>query len=330
MTSETIKLTLQDISVERLMKMAKLIANADSPLTKEEIFTGFGGIDSSKKMLERAFKTCIDLKIILKTENESFKIRPDMVSEIKNCHVSDLPILFRKFLQDFPPFLLYVNLLSQGLTQLESAGFVKALMKLGNSEKQIVAILNKWGSTSGALEKDQANVYKIPKSDKILPRQYLDKLVDSLNNEIGVKNFLIDILDRRTFTYLSEQELNLNNATKALLEHEKNPRDSMFSGLSFFEFFLRKIAKEIGVDVTKLNGVGSIIAKFEKEGIIPQALANVGHGVGGARVISDHGIEKKTSEVWNHTPIGSLSSVLFMVIAIKSYYLSIKQKEFSF
>ncbi len=67
----------------------------------------------------------------------------------------------------------------------------------------------------------------------------------------------------------------------------------MITGLSFFEFFLRKIAKDISVDVTKLNRIRSIIAKFEKDGIISQALANTGHGVEGARVISDHGIEKK-------------------------------------
>lgn len=309
------------------MKMAKLAANADKLLTKEEIFLGLSS--DSSYMLERSLKTCLDLKIMVKID-QGYKIRPDMISEIRNCHVSGLAILFRTFLQDFPPFLLYVNLLSQGLTELESAGFLKTLMRLDNSEKQIVAILNKWGNTSGALEKDKTGSYKIPASGKILPRQYLDKLVESLNNEIGVKNFLIDILDRRTFAYLSEQGLDLNNITNALLEHEQNPRNSMIGGLSFFEFFLRKIAKDLPVDVTTLNGIGTIVAKLDKEGKIPQALANVGHGVGGARVISDHGIEKKSSEVWTHTPIASLSSVLFMVITIKSYYLYLKHNEYSF
>lgn len=322
------RLVLQDVSVDKVMKMAKLVANTDKPLTKEEIFLGLSS-DSSSYMLERSLRTCLDLKILVKSD-QAFKIRPDMISEIRNCHVSGLSILFRKFLQDFAPFLLYVNLLSQGLSQLESAGFLRTLMKLDNSEKQIVAILNKWGNTSGALEKDESGSYKIPISDNILPRQYLDKLVESLNNEIGVKNFLIDILDRRTFTYLSEQSLDLNNITKALLEHEKSPRNSMFIGLSFFEFFLRKIAKELSIDVTTLNGIGGIVSKLEKDGKIPQSLSNVGHGVGGARIISDHGIEKKTSEVWNHTPIASLSSVLFMVIAIKSYYLFLKHNEHSF
>ncbi len=220
MSSKNSILTIQEISVKKVMKMAKLIANSDGPLNKEEIFTGLS-LNYERKIFERAFKTCLDLKIIVETDDELFKIRSDMVSEIRNCHISDLSILFRTFLQDFAPFLLYVNLLSQGLMQLESAGFVKTLMKLGNSEKQIVAILNRWGSTSGALEKDKSDSFKIPQSDNILPRQYLDKLVRSLNNEIGVKNVLIDILDGKTFTYLSEQELNLNNITKALLEHEK-------------------------------------------------------------------------------------------------------------
>lgn len=324
--SENTSLVFQDISVEKVMKMAKLIANADNPLTKEEIFLG---LSDSTNLLERSLKTCLDLKIVIKSEH-AFKIRPDMVSEIRSCHVSGLPVLFRKFLQDFPPFLLYVNLLNQGLTELESAGFLKTLVKLTNSEKQIVIILKKWGSTSGALVKDKEGNYKTPTSEKILPRQYLDKLVESLNNEIGVKNFLIDILDRRTFVYLSEQGLDLNNITKSLLEHEQDPRGSMFNGLSFFEFFLRKISKELSIDVTTINGISGIISKLEKNGKIPQSLANTGHGIGGARVISDHGIEKKTSEVWKHTPIASLSSVLFMVIIIKSYYLYIKHNEHSF
>lgn len=324
--SANTSLVFQDISVEKVMKMAKLIANADNPLTKEEIFLG---LSDSTNLLERSLKTCLDLKIVVKSEH-AFKIRPDMVSEIRSCHVSGLPVLFRKFLQDFPPFLLYVNLLNQGLTELESAGFLKTLVKLTNSEKQIVIILKKWGSTSGALVKDKEGNYKTPTSEKILPRQYLDKLVESLNNEIGVKNFLIDILDRRTFVYLSEQGLDLNNITKSLLEHEQDPRGSMFNGLSFFEFFLRKISKELSIDVTAINGISGIISKLEKNGKIPQSLANTGHGIGGARVISDHGIEKKTSEVWKHTPIASLSSVLFMVIIIKSYYLYIKHNEHSF
>lgn len=319
-------LALQDISVEKVMKMAKLISNADKPLTKDEIFLG---LSDSTKLLERTLKTGLDLKMVVKS-NDAFKIRPDMVSEIRSCHVSGLPVLFRKFLQDFPPFLLYVNLLNQGLTELESAGFLKTLMKLTNSEKQIVMILKKWGSISGALIKDKEGNYRTPTSEEILPRQYLDKLVESLNNDIGVKNFLIDILDRRTFVYLSEQGLDLNNITKSLLEHEQSPRDSMFNGLSFFEFFLRKITKELSVDVTAENGIGGIIAKLQKEQKIPQSLANAGHGIGGARVISDHGIEKKTSEIWKHTPIASLSSVLFMVIIIKSYYLYIKHNEHSF
>lgn len=308
------------------MKMAKLIANADKPLTKDEIFLG---LSESSNILERSLKTCVDLKILVQSD-QTYKIRPDMVSEIRSCHVSGLPVLFRRFLQDFPPFLLYVNLLNQGLTELESAGFLKTLVKLSNSEKQIVSIFNRWGNTSGALVKDKEGNYKTPITEKILPRQYLDKLIESLNNEIGVKNFLIDILDRRTFTYLSELGLDLNNMTKSLLEHEQNPRDSMFNGLSFFEFFLRKITKELSIDVTTLNGISGIVSKLEKEGKIPHSLANVGHGIGGARVISDHGIEKKTSEVWKHTPIASLSSVLFMVITIKSYYLYIKENEHSF
>lgn len=320
-------LVFQDISVDKVMKMAKLIANADKPLNKDEIFLGLAS--DSTRILERTLKTCLDLKITIKSE-QTYKVRPDMVSEIRSCHVSGLRVLFRKILQDFPPFLLYVNLLNQGLTELESAGFLKTLVKLNNSEKQIVVILNKWGSTSGALVKDKTGTYKIPASDKILPRQYLDKLVESLNNEIGVKNFLIDILDRRTFMYLSEQGLDLNNITKALLEHEQSPRDSMFNGLSFFEFFLRKISKELSIDVTTLNGIGSIVSKLEKDAKLPQSLANVGYGISGARVISDHGIEKKTSEIWKHTPIASLSSVLFMVIIIKSYYLYLKHNEHSF
>lgn len=321
-----VSFALQEISVEKVMKMAKLIANADKALTKDEIFLGF---TDSNKILERALKTCLDLKIVVQSE-QTYKIRPDMISEIRSCHVSGLPKLFRKFLQDFPSFLLYVNLLNQGLTELESAGFLKTLMKLTNSERQIVVILNRWGSTSGALVKDKGGNYKTPKSEKILPKQYLDKLIESLNDEIGVKNFLIDILDRRTFVYLSEQGLDLNNITKSLLEHEQQPRDSMFNGLSFFEFFLRKITKELSIDVTTINGISGIVSKLEKEGKIPQSLANTGHGIGGVRVISDHGIEKKTSEVWKHTPIASLSSVLFMVTIIKSYYLYIKENEHSF
>ncbi|WOV93671.1 MAG: hypothetical protein R1F52_03315 [Candidatus Nitrosoabyssus spongiisocia] len=321
-------MTLQDISVDKVMKMAKLIANTDRDLSKEDIFMGFGS-KQTKKMLERSLKTCLDLKIIVKSNN-CFKIRPDMVDEIRNCHVSDLLVLFRKFLQDFPPFLLYVNLLTQGLTKSESVGFIKTLMKIDNSEKQIMLILNKWGNSSGALKKDKTGDYITLKPTNILPRQYLDKLVESLNNEIGVKNFLIDILDGRTFTFLSEQGLDLNNITKALLEHEKNPRDSMFEGLSFFEFFLRKITKDLSIDVTKLDGIGGIVKKLENDKFISHSLANIGHGVGGARIISNHGVDKETSEIWKQTPIGSLSSVLFTIITIKSYYLYIKHKELSF
>lgn len=322
------QIILQEVSIDQIMKMAKLLSNANNSLTKTEIFKGFS-YQTTYVILERALKANIELKIIIQTE-ETYKINPDAISEIKTCDVPNLAIIFRKYLQNYPPFLLYVSLLNQGFDQIESAAFLKSLMNVNNSEKQISIILNRWGKGSGALKKSNDGVFIVPNSVKPLSKEYLDKLVQSLNNDMGVKNFLIDILDNRTFAYLSKKGLDLNSITKGLLEHEESPKNAMISGISFIEPFLRKISKDLGIDVTNTNGIGGIVKKLEDSNKIPHCLANCGYGIGGVRNICDHGIDKTSSEVWSITPIGSLSSILFSVILIKSYYLYLQENECSF
>ena len=318
---------LQDVSIDQIMKISKLIANTTDFIKEEEIIKGIT-LSHNNKIIKRALKACTDLKIIENTK-EGYKVNSEYIVDLKICKVSELHIFFRKALQNFPPFLLYVNLLNQGLSKVESAEYTKILLKIDNSSQQISTILLRWGIGCNVLKK-KGKKYILPESKTSLPKQQLDNLLKSLDNEMSTKNYLIDILNTKTFAFLTEHELNLNDITTSLLEHEKNPKNSTSCGTNYFEHFLRKICKDINFDVTNCNGIGSIVKKLEEAKIINHSLAELGFGVNGCRIISNHGIDKKTTIKWTNTPMAALTSILFTILTLKSYYLSIKFKEYNF
>lgn len=319
---------LQDVSIDNVMKIAKLVANATDSIKEEKIFRGLEADEKEQKILRRALRTCVDLNIIQKRGTE-YNISTEYISDIKNCKIDELYIFFRKALQNFSPFLLYINLLYQGMDATSAAKYVKTLFQLKNSSKQIQTILLRWGTGCKILKKIGKN-YNIPSLENPPPKQQLDKLLNSLDNEMTTKNYLIDILDAKTFAFLSNHNLDLNDITNSLLDHERNSKTAMSNGTSFFEHFLRKVCHELEIDVSKLNGIGGIIKKLLEEGKINHALMGLGQGVNGCRIISSHGIDKQTAIKWSITPITSLMSVLFTVLTIKSYYLSIKHNEYNF
>jgi hypothetical protein len=235
-------------------------------------------------------------------------------------------IIFRRHLQKYDPFVLFLTLIGRGNDIQAAIRKIKVIYKIPSSEKDIRAAFLNWGQFSGIFSYDKEKNTTVLKVDVGgLSLKYLKSLIESLDHEIKTKIYIADKLSENVFGYLKHDEMEF--FIKALRNHEKDPRNAIEDAGRAFEDFLRRIATENDIDVSNLNGISEIAQMIgrKKTGLIHSKHLNICLGLGAIRAIAAHSKDKKTLEKWEVNSDLALEAILMMLSTIRSIYLYVKE-----
>lgn len=279
--------------------------------------------DLSEKYTTFSINMAIQLKLI-HVNDSMYRANESYRTDLSSASVTDLPIIFRRALQSYPPFILFVSLISKGYSPEISSQILRGALDVSTSDTVISKAFRNWGLKSSLIiKKDNQLTTSI--GEKGLSHEYIKSLIKALDNDMTAKVFIIDILGNEIFGYLSKIEVDITQIASSLLDYEKDPKQSLKKATDVLETFIHKYGSDNNIDVKGLTGINALVNNLFDKNLILKNHKNIGNGIGGLRNITGHGVDKDTQEEWEVTKQSALSGILLVPIFIKSLYLFLKQ-----
>jgi len=320
---------IPEVTGELITDVAKTLANSRKPLALKELSRSFEG-QFSAEYVRRAAIVCGQVKLAV-FQSGTYVCNEADRDDLKKATRSELYVSFRKRLQDYAPFLLYIDLLSKEFSSLESAMRIRGILNIDASPEKLERILRGWGKYARIIEESKEGKIAICVETEKLLADYVRKLIESLEAEIRAKIFTIDMLGPEVFAYLDSQGIGLTDIAQALRNYEVDPKPSASRSCEVFEAFIYSLAQTKGVSVPKprptlMDWCDGLRAQKE----ISANLLLVCHGLVGIRNMTHHNPDSETGKVWNISKQAALTSTLLVPIVIRSVYLYSTQRNQEF
>lgn len=300
------------------------------PLTKEKLIECFE-TKYNEVYTTRAIKAALQLRL-LEESNGFYICSQRWRDEIRKASKEELKLSFRQALQDYPPFLVYADLISKGYSSEEAALATKGLFSMPSSGAIAEKAMRLWGIYSGIVESGSTGKSLILTIDtERLSAKYVEDLLSSLTSDFRSKIFLVDRLTSELYKYLVEKQIDLQILVDALRQYESKPDEAIFNASKVFEYFLYKLGEEKKINVSGCKGLIELIeALRQKPPVILGNQRNVAIGIGGIRNICDHGVDRETGKCWKINGDGALAAILLIPIVMRSIYIYDRNKNQEF
>lgn len=315
---------IQDVPIEIALHVARIVNISPAPLEKNAIITGMEQI-AKKSYTERGINLALQFGMIESSTGNNFQYSPKFKEDFLKVHKDDFSIIARKALQDFPPFLLFIENLRIGYSVKESASMISGIfnMKKGVVEK----FFAKSGLFCGMLENKNEEI-KLSKP-YVGQIDYIKNLKSSLDSDLEAKNFITMLLSKEIVAYFSGKGIDFNRPAKALIEIKSDPKASLSKIFEFAELCLYSFGDDLGANVKSANGISELIDVIRGQNGILTKPTNLGKGLGALRNMTNHGPDKETGKTWNFTEETALGASLIVFRFLRSMYLQhyTKQQE---
>ena len=318
------KYRLYKIDAQTIIKCVELYGKFKDINSKGDYIKISEGLGISPRKAREALNAAEELKLLSVSSN----FVPASPEEQK--------MLFRKALQSFEPFIDFVFFLEKGNTPDEAARKIKSLYNVERKPEDILWVFKKWGNFAEIFLNDAFELVdelKNPKPSRI------GELLSQMDNELKAKLWLTKVLgDARK--YITNEVY--DSLIEAILHIQKNPRHSVQSAGEVLEDYLRKIAHDRGIDVSKKNGISQIAQELRKNGVIASKHVpilkglqvfldrDIFDGLAAFRNMAHHGRDKKEMKKWELSEELALSYVIQVVLCIKSLYYYVIEERLTF
>ncbi len=258
----------------------------------------------------------------------------DKISDkIANSNLESQKQLFRKALQSYKPFLEFIFFLEKGDDPNKAIKKVLSIFEIRRKSEDVIRTFRNWGSFAGIFK---GKNFELSEYIKSLKPSIIEDLFDSLNNEIKAKIWIKKILGAAE-NYLSNEEY--ESLLRSILNIVKDPREAVQSAGEALEDFLRKLAHDKEIDVSRKNGIYQIAEELRKNNVLASKHVpilkglqvfldrDVFEGLAAFRNIAHHGKDKEEMKKWELSEELALSYVIQVLLCIKSlYYYAIESQ----
>ena len=318
---------IPDVSAEGIWDTAKVAAKSPNPLIKQDILRSFEN-KYGDAYVQNCLIACAQLKLV-KHVGDTYVSSEAFRDVMTRAHRSELKVVLRSALQDYPPFLLFADFISKGYSIDEASNMTRGILRIGSSKNIVQKSLRLWGIAADLIKRTEKGELAIPEAARGLPAQYVKELVRALQDELKASIFLIETLSPQAYAYLTEKGISISELAKGLVNYEKDPITSAEKAGKIIEVFLYKFGEELGVDVKKCNGIMELsdAIKAKDSLAISKNQNHLCHGIGALRNMTAHHPDKETGKPWVITPHGALVTILSSPSLVKSVFLYAKEKK---
>ena len=229
-------------------------------------------------------------------------------------------LLFRKFLINFDPFVIFASLLLKGNNVEDSARRVKVIFSVPESLTIVLKTLRSWGLFSGVISQGPTGEQVTGiKSEEELNEQYLQEFIRALKDEWHAKLFIAGKVRDGAYVFLNE--VDKTNLVNSLKKYRDYPDDSMKDIGNVLENFLRKIGSEKQLTgLVDQKGIGQLANFLRTKNVILEEHKKMCNYVNIFRIAADHGSHPEILRPWKIEKDSALEAFLSNLTTIRSIY----------
>lgn len=311
---------IPEVPIGIVLHVSRMVNVSHDNLSKSSIIEGLSGT-ANKQYIERAIKLSVELGMIEAMQDGLFKGTEKFSEDFRKTGIDDFPLLCRKALQGYPPFLNYIQNIRSGYTSEQSAIMVAGIFGIGKAAAK--KFFKNSGIFCNIIKEEENKITVIESEAKNI--DYVNNLKNSLSNDFEAKNFITSIMSPPIVSYFSSKGVDFNRPAEALVEIKKDPKSSLYKIFEFAETCLYQLGDDLGANVQSANGLGELINEIRSQKGILKNPTQLGVGLGSLRNMTNHGPDKETGKTWKITEEASLGASLLILRFLRSVYLQSKQ-----
>lgn len=227
------------------------------------------------------------------------------------------PVIFRKFLQRFDPFILFIVLVGRGNSIEDAARKVKVIYDLDAGIKIITSTLIGWGEYAQVIKREKGTVILQIETEK-LSAEYIRELLEAMEHDVKARMYIAGKLGDDVFGYMHQDELDF--LVKAIREHQGDPRGSIDDAGRAFEDFLRRIATDKTVTVTQCKGIQELADALRGDRKIDTKHLEICKAINSLRIAAAHSKDRNSGEKWILKEDAAIECILITLTTIRSIY----------
>lgn len=253
-------------------------------------------------------------------------------------------LMFREYLQQYPPYVLFHSFLEMGNDSNIAAIRVGVYYGWKIEKNQRRNAFEEWGLYADMLvlhEEKISVVSSISNNQVIHKNELMKKFITVLDSEMASRSFILSFLGLECYTFL-EEDIKTDLMNAMILVHEK-PDDAVKLIGTALEDYIKLIAKSRGIALLNngrpIKTIGSMIDKLRQEGILANhhvntlkglevyTSADLFQGLNSYRKMPVHGKDFDADVRWSLSTEVALIGILQLLLSIRSthYYLVEKQ-----
>jgi hypothetical protein len=266
---------------------------------------------------KRALDASLQLGFTELRESKFFLVKD--ASDAPRASAEQRPLIFRKFLQRFDPFILFIVLVGRGNSIEDGARKVKVIYDLEAGVKIIASTLVSWGEFSQMIKKEKGKIILQIETEK-LSAEYIRELLEAMEHDVKARMYIAGKLGDEVFGYMKQDEIDF--LVKAIREHQNDPRGSIDDAGRAFEDFLRRTATDKGIAVTHCKGIQELADALRGDKRIEVKQLEVCKGINSLRIAAAHSKDRVSVERWilnKDTAIECILMTLTMIRSIHNY-----------
>lgn len=298
--------------------------NSSSNIEELQRFT-----NKSASYIRSCLAVCKMLNIIDDNGNAN-----QFVKELGKTPNAELKLnVMRKFVQEYEPFITFIQYQLNDSTLDEAARKVYALYKFeGKDYNFLKDLFISWGTTTGVFKSTGNEIELEEKIKTYLSASYT--LNVNLDDDMAIRIFIGNILSADIFSTLSSAEI--EELVASYKKYRTDPRGAIECAGRAFEDFLRR--NFIDVDVSGKSGIGQVVnALYNHKSVsgdldnkIHSKQASIGSAIGDIRNMAGHSLEARTFERWNLTSHSAQMYIELVLSTIRSMYIYAKDSSLAF
>ncbi|MCQ4922170.1 hypothetical protein NE686_03680 [Tissierella carlieri] len=292
--------------------------NSSAKIDELQLFT-----NKSQAYIRSCLAICKLLNII--DEDGNVNSFANSLGKTPNCELK-LNVM-RKFIQEYEPFITFIQYYLNGTTFEESARKVYVSYRFeGKDHNFLKDLFMLWGTTTSIFANDTNGI--ILEETIRTQLSEINTLNINLDDDMAIRIYIADTLSADMFSTLTSAEI--EELVDAYKKCSTDARGAIECAGRAFEDFLRRTALMVGIDVSGKNGIGQVInalynnrnASGINENKIHNKQQSMGAAIGDIRNMAGHSMEARTMERWDletHSAKMYIELVLSTIRSIYSY-----------
>lgn len=284
---------------------------------------------------EPYIRSCLTICKLLKIINEDGELAP-FVNELGKTPSNELKYkVIRKFIQEYEPFITFIQYHLNGSTLDDAARKVYVLYKFqGKDYLFLKGLFITWGETVGIFVNTEDKI--------ILAETIRSEIVNIQTNDIdldedmAIRMYISDSLGADVFSDMSSIEI--DELVDALKKYSHDARAAIECTGRAFEDFLRRTSSFLNIDVTRKSGIGQVINTLynnkDSSGNMDNKIHSkqyaIGAAIGDIRNMAGHSLESRTMERWDLTSRTAKNYIKLVLATIRSIYIYTHDSRYTF